>query len=189
MLAHLLGLAGTAVLGPAAAHEAPGPLLPPLPLPALPLLLDDGSSTDLRSLLLGRVTAVQFVLTQCSAICPLLGALFMQTQTKLMQRPPSAVQLLSISLDPIGDSPQAMARWLQKQGVQTQPAWRGAVPRADQSSALETLRSLGGGPTQRDQHSAQVFLVDRQARLVFRSDDLPDATWLLRGLTTLSRNA
>jgi hypothetical protein len=62
------------------------------------------------------------------------------------------------------------------------------VPRADQGAALETLRSLGAGQAQKDQHSAQVFLVDRQARLVFRSDDLPDAAWLVRALTTLSSN-
>ena len=168
-------LAGAGLLactGPAPhadAHAAFGPVTPPQAPPALSLTGTDGQAAALKNLLKGHVTAVQLMFTTCSATCPIQGAIFADAQARLAAAG-KGLRLLSISIDPLGDSPQALKQWLGRFGAQP-PRWAAAVPRVqDVDTLIDFLRGRTSGV---DRHTAQAFLFDAQARLAFRTADMP----------------
>lgn len=165
----------------AQAHNAAGPVTPPQPAPALPLTLHDGRASSLQALLAGQVTALQLVFTGCSATCPIQGALFGAVQAGLPRAP--GVQLLSVSIDALGDTPAALARW--RQGFGAGPNWRAAVPTVKGvDTLLDFLRGRQAGP---DGHTAQVHYFNRRGALVMRSADFPPPAQVLSLLAALQR--
>jgi protein SCO1/2 len=152
-------------------HRAPGRLPSPLPMPRLPVVLDNGQRSDLVTELNGKVTALQFVLVGCSSICPMLGAIFSRVEEQLPTQGDFA--LLSISLDPLGDTPASLTEWLTN--FRTGKSWRGAIPDGDPAAITAMLKGWGlSSETESDFHTESVLLVDRAARLVYRFPDLPD---------------
>ena len=154
----------------AAAHGSLGPVQPALATPALAVLGMDGQRTELAALLKGRVTAVQLMFTGCSATCPIQGAIFADVQQQLINEDPR-IRLLSVSIDPLGDDVKAMQAWLGKFGARAS-RWNAALPQLhDVDRLLDFLRGRAPGA---DRHTAQAFVFDRHARLVFRTEDMPD---------------
>jgi protein SCO1/2 len=162
-----------------------GPVTPAQGLPAPPVTLHDGRRLPLGQVLRGRLTALQLMFTGCSSLCPVQGATFAQLQALLL-RPSGpggrsgtgtgaaaamAPQLLSISIDPLGDDARALAAWRGRFGAG--PGWLAAVPGVgDVDGLFEALRGRASGP---DRHSTQVFLLDASGRLVFRCAELASA--------------
>jgi protein SCO1 len=177
-----LGLGAHAA--PLHAHAAAGPVEPPEAPPPVELTLDDGQVTTLQALLKDRVSAVQLMFTSCQATCPIQGALFAGAAKKLGDRNKSA-QLLSISIDPERDTPEALRTWLKRFGAS--PRWRAAQPKKAQLEAVVAfLKSKNPGP---DPHTAQVYYFDRKGRLVLRSVDFPPAPEIVRLLEELASKA
>jgi protein SCO1/2 len=154
-------------------HRAPGRVSPPVAMPHLPVTLDDGVQTDLARLMMGKATGLQFVLTGCSSVCPILGTIFSRVQDELPHDGKAPFQLVSFSLDPLGDSPQAFARWLASFGARA--SWRGAIPQAEPRKIAALLQGWGlSSGTDSAFHTETVLLIDQSAQLVFRFADLPD---------------
>ena len=175
--------AGTAALS-AMAHNSAGWVKPPLPVPDLRVTLPDRKQLALRDVLRGRVTALQLMYTGCTSTCPLQGALFAQVQARVdaMGAPLANTQLVSLSIDPLGDSLSAMAGWLRQFGANAR--WRAAVP---QVKDLDTLLNFVDGRSKGlDRHTAQVFMFNARAELVLRSADHPPAAEVVRWLSELS---
>lgn len=184
----LRGAAGLAAFGPgvAAAIGRHGRVEPPDPAPEVALLRDDGARTTLPRMLAGRTTAMHFMFTGCRATCPIQGAVFARVQAEIAPRRLPRVQLLSISVDALGDTPASLARWLK--GLSAGDAWRAAVPVPSQADRL--LQWAGGNqPFAADSHTAQVLLFDDRARLVMRTTDLPDPAEVVRLLVELDARA
>lgn len=183
---------GAASAPTAAAASAPtahfpfGAVRPERPIPAWKVQTHLGQATDLAALLRDRITAVQLMFTGCSAICPIQGALFAQLQHRLRQRG-LPVQLLSISIDPLGDGPVALAAWLRR--FDAGPGWLAVAPQVDKVQALAQLLGSGGeDPRQSaDVHSAQVFVVNRRGALFYRSPGMAPAEALADTLAQLVR--
>jgi protein SCO1 len=176
---HTLALLSALTAAPT--HEPFGPLRPPLPAPRLSLTADDGKRFELTERLRGRITALQLMFTGCSATCPIQGALFAAVAPLLAGQ--REMQLLSLSIDPLGDSPQAVHSWLTRFGTHTN--WQGAVPRVeDVDRLLDFVRGRAAGA---DRHTAQVYVFDRQARLAYRTADLPPARFVAETMGQLSR--
>ena len=174
----LKGVAALALLrtmGGASAHGLLGPVTPALALPALEVTLHDGRRLPLAAVLRGRLTALQLMFTGCSSVCPVQGAVFAELQALLRResagRAP-APQLLSISIDALGDDAPALARWRTQFGAGAD--WRVGVP--DLAGVDRLLDTLRGRATGVDRHSAQVFIVDGAGRLVYRCAELASAT-------------
>lgn len=169
----LLAAVGLALLS-TPAHRALadgiGPVRPRRAPPPARLLRHDGRSTTLAEQLGGRVTAVQLMFTGCSAICPLQGALFASLQARLSAQAITDVQLLSLSIDPLGDSPQALNAWRERYGAN--PRWNAAAPAP---ADLDKLLDLFGpaGASLADRHTTEVHLFDREGRLAWRTSGLP----------------
>ena len=158
------------------------------PIPTWPVVSHRGQAITLDALLQGKTTALQWMFTGCSATCPIQGALFAQAQTALAQES-GALQLLSLSIDPLGDSPAALAAWLQRFGAGSR--WLGVVPRVGDVDRIVALLGSGGDrkPTGNDPHTGQVFIINPQGALAFRTSALPPAADIVAALRTVSQRA
>jgi len=175
-----LGAASALVAAPwaarqARAHGSFGPVQPALVAPALSLNDMNGQRVALAALLTGRVTALQLMFTGCSATCPIQGAMFAEVQQRLAADDPR-LRLLSVSIDPLGDDPKALRAWLAKFGAQTS-RWSAALPQLKEVDTL--LDFVRGRAPGLDRHTAQAFVFDRQARLVYRTEDMPNPAELV----------
>jgi protein SCO1/2 len=153
----------------ASAHDSIGVVKPAQAVPALEMTSMDGRPVKLDTLLRGKVTALQLMFTGCSATCPISGALFSDLQSRLVQAP-SNFQLLSVSIDPLGDDPKALRTWLQRFGARPE-RWTAALSTTKDLDRL--LDFVGGRASGVDRHTAQVYLFDTQARLSYRTTDMP----------------
>jgi protein SCO1/2 len=162
------------------AHNGAGPVIPAETPPDLALTFDNGAASSLVAALQGHVTAVQLMFTSCQATCPIQGALFAQAAKQL--REGSSAQLVSISIDPARDTPEALREWMKRFG--SSPRWRAARPDKQKLDALVAfLKSKQPGP---DPHTAQVYYFNRKGELVLRSVDFPPASSIAKSLEDLS---
>jgi protein SCO1/2 len=170
------------------AHFPFGPVLPVRPVPAWPVVTHRGRATTLDTLLQGKTTALQWMFTGCSATCPIQGALFAQAQAALAQDG-GDLQLVSLSIDPLGDSPAALASWLQRFGAGSR--WLGVVPRVGDVDRIVALLGSGGDrkPTGNDPHTGQVFIIDPRGALAFRTSALPPAADIVAALRAVSQRS
>lgn len=163
---------------PAGSHAPFGRVDPPQAPPALNMTGDDGRRFKLPQRLRGATTGVQLMFTGCSAICPIQGALFADVAGRLQG---SGIRLLSLSVDPLGDDARALRGWLDRFGADER--WRAAVPAPDELDAmLDFLRGRASGV---DRHTGQVYLFDRQGRLVWRTPELPPPAYVAEMLRTV----
>jgi len=172
----------------AADHFPFGELSTPRPIPAWVMKTADGVAVPLPRLLKGHVTAVQLMFTSCNAICPLQGATFAKAQTQLGREIPDA-QFISISIDPANDTPAAMTEWLHTYGARS--GWIGVTPAPDDAIAVQRLLGDGGMPQPQgaDPHSGQVYIVNREGVLIYRTAAMPSARTIVDALRTVSRSA
>lgn len=157
-----------------------GLVLPPQPGPALRLRTQDGRERELRQLLQGRITALQLMFTGCSTSCPAQGALFAALATAGL---PARGQLLSVSIDALGDDPKSLSAWLARFGASASQ-WQAGVPAVRDVDPFADW--LKGAPGRSGTHTAQVFLFDAQGRLRFRTPDEPPAQAVLALLKQLA---
>jgi protein SCO1/2 len=152
---------------PSAVNEWSSALIPaalPGPAPALAdLVSTDGSAFDLASLA-GRPTLLFFGYTHCPDVCPLtIGEIL-----GVFELEPSA-QAAFVSIDPERDTPEFLAQWSAYLPPDLHPVTGslGAVRRAADEYGVRYARvetSSASGYT--FSHTADVFLIDEQGRLV-----------------------
>jgi protein SCO1 len=70
----------------------------------------------------GRVVAIDTVFTTCTTICPLMGANFSRLGRLLGGQGRGRVNLISISVDPVADTPEMLDRWSRQFGPAS-PDW------------------------------------------------------------------
>ncbi len=162
-------------------HFPFGPVVPPRPIPPWPVFSHQSKATDLASLLRGRTSALQLMFTGCSATCPIQGALFSQAQRELQGRPPEA-QLVSVSIDPLADTPAALAGWLRT--FSALPGWIAVAPRLEDVDRIFGVLGNGGEPrpTGSDRHTGQVYIIDRRGELAYRTPSMPPAEQIVAAL-------
>ncbi len=179
----LTGLAAGLALRsmPASAHGSIGPVKPPIRVPDIGVLSSDGFRGPLRELLLGRATALQLMFTKCKSICPIEAATFARTQEALAAHPSDGIQLLSLSIDPLTDTPDALRAWLD--GLDARPGWTAASPAA---ADLERARQFfDGASSLGEDHSTAMSLINRAGLLVWRTNELPAPDEVVKLLTQL----
>ncbi len=87
---------------------SPGPKLP-----AVSLRDQDGREVSLASLIKVRPVIINFFFTGCSATCPMQTAQLALLQDAMDQQAPTGPKplILSISLDPMGDTPASITQY------------------------------------------------------------------------------
>jgi protein SCO1 len=180
LLLHMVAVALGAVSPPlfaapplSAAHEGTGLVTPPVHLDDTWLVDQTGRKRLLNDLLRQGVTALQTVYTGCGTVCPLQGALFSAVQDRIPRiRARHRVQLLSVGIDPLSDSPSALRAWLMR--FQAGPAWNAATPSLTDVDRIRLALSGSKQPLGNiADHSTQIYCFDANAMLRWRSADLP----------------
>jgi cytochrome oxidase Cu insertion factor (SCO1/SenC/PrrC family) len=79
-------------------------------------LTDQTGAAFSSASLAGRVTVIDFIYTHCTDACPLLSATFQQAQRKLSDDKllGERVMLVSVSVDPLHDTPAVLAEYGQQ---------------------------------------------------------------------------
>jgi protein SCO1 len=109
---------------PATATQEAGPEMAPerLVIPDVALVNQHGERVRFyRDLVKGRVVAINFIFTTCSTVCPLLGVHFSALQELMGDRAGRDVTLISLSVDPLVDTPQRLKAW--SEGFDAGPGW------------------------------------------------------------------
>ena len=105
-----------------------------------------------------NIVVMDFVYTTCTTICPVLSALFNQVQKKLGDDVGTEVTLVSMSVDPIRDTPQRMKAYSAKHDAGDGWVWlTGPKPVVD-----EVLVGLGAYTTNFEDHPTMVLIGDGQ---------------------------
>jgi protein SCO1/2 len=106
-----------------------------------------------------HIVVMDFVYTTCTTICPVLSALFTQVQTKLGgEVVGSEVRLISMSVDPIRDTPQRLKAYSEKHRAGEGWLWlTGAKPDVD-----DVLTGLGAYTSNFEDHPTMVLIGDAQ---------------------------
>jgi protein SCO1 len=143
---------------------------PPRAVPDIPVICDDGRTVGLASLLKEHATALQLVFTECTTTCPIQGAIFERVQNLLPEQSKYAVQLISLSVDPVRDTPEALHKWLER--FHARPGWIAAAP---QVADLAAIRGFFGDDGPVANHGTRVQIINRRGELIWRTLDLPSA--------------
>lgn len=155
----------------------------------LKLLDQDGRRFD-PAVLLGRTVLVNFVFTGCSTICPIQTSALAQVQRGLAPAVRQRFRLVSISIDPLNDSPAVLKAYAQRMGVDLS-GWHFVTGRPqDIDRVSDALRLFRPGPDVRkpDDHSTGLWMIDRSGQLRLRYDgNPPDTQRLLREIPALDQ--
>ncbi len=115
----------------------------------------DRSVRFYSDLVKGRLVAVNFVFTDCGTVCPLMGLRYAQLQN-LLGALASDVSLLSISIDPLTDTPARLAQWSQKFGAK--PGW--TLVTGGKADIDTLVKSLGSSAVDPASHSPLLIVID-----------------------------
>jgi len=92
-------------------------------LPDSVLIDQDGESLKFGAdAVAGRLVAINFIYTTCTTVCPVQSAVFADVQRRLANRAGSEVFLLSVTVDPLRDTPAVLGQFASR--YQAGPRWR-----------------------------------------------------------------
>lgn len=162
------------------AYAAAAPSRIKLDVPDTPLVDEDGRAVRFKSDILGEKTvAIHFVFTTCRAICPVMGAAFAKLQDRLGERLGRDIELVSVSIDPLTDTPERMKQWGAQFGAR--PGWR--LLTGEKGNIDNLLKALDA-----TNHSAPVVLLGnlRTGEWVRSYDDITAPDKLYTELVSLA---
>ena len=130
-------------------------------------LIDHQRRPVTRGTFEGRVWIADFVFTRCAGQCPLMSAQMAALQRRFTGEP--SVQLLSVTVDPVHDTPETLAAYAGRYGADG-GRWRFATGEAKAIARLARDGfhlgiSDGDTPEEPITHSARFVLVDQRGRL------------------------
>lgn len=147
--------------------QAPAEFLATMHIPEFELLDQDARPVD-RSIFDGRSTILAFTFTNCPTVCPVMNGNLLQLQGTLGG---SAVQIVSISVDPQRDTPEVLRAHAKRLGMDPS-RWRLLTGKLDvvaniisslrmglSSSATDTVTLPDGSTMPNIIHPAKLVLV------------------------------
>lgn len=183
-------LATAVAIWPAAAHETHAPSAKPaaaqgarINLTETPLVDQDGRSVRLKSDVIGdRIAIVGFIYTSCTTVCPVVSAILAQTQTRLGARAGRDVKLVTITVDPVRDTPARLKAHGKQHGAG--PGWTlvtGAKPQVD-----EALKAFDAYTPNFNDHPPVVYVGDAKAGKWLRFYGFPGPDELMKAVSDLT---
>lgn len=146
------GVAAATTHGAASPGGLAAPTNSHMHIPDVELLDQDGRRVRFYSdLVKGKTIAVNFIFTTCTTVCPPLGATFARVQKELAGRD---VRLISISVDPVTDTPERLKAWGEK--FKAGPGW--TLLTGEKSQVDELLRALAASSARREDHTPSVLV-------------------------------
>ncbi len=160
------------------------------PAPDFQLVDHEGRPFSLADVA-GKALLLDFIYTTCPGPCPILTSSHVSTQKKLSPELRDRIHFVSIALDPVKDTPEAMAEYGRVRGADLDH-WTFVTGPEEQ--VAEVIFSYGVGSTRAEdgtiEHLVVTFLIDGRGRIVKRYMGLehePEA--LARDLEDLAADA
>jgi protein SCO1/2 len=148
------------------ASFAGGELSPPKQAPALSLRNYLGERVNIDSYR-GKAVLVTFLYTHCPDVCPLIAANLRVAQSEMGPKTTAKVQIVAVSVDPRGDTPQTVAAFLKLHGMTGRMKYLIGSP-----AELGKVWKAWGVGSERDaqqpdtvNHSALVYGIDASGRM------------------------
>jgi protein SCO1/2 len=103
-----------------------------------------------------RIVVMDFVYTSCTTVCPVISAVFGQVQDKLGEQLGDEVVLVSVSVDPVRDTPQRLKAYAATHNAK--PGWIWLT--GGKRTMDEVLDGLGAYTPNFENHPAMVLVGD-----------------------------
>lgn len=124
-------------------------------IPDVEVLDQDGKTIHFYSdLIKGKTVVINFVFTTCTTICPPLAATFQRVQKEMGDKVGRDVHFISISVDPLTDTPERLKAWGDK--FKAGPGWTFVTGNKQEIGQL--LNALGASVARREDHSPTVLV-------------------------------
>jgi protein SCO1 len=104
----------------------------------------------------GKVVIVDFIFTTCTTICPALSSVMASVQRGLGEQMGKDVLLLSISVDPVNDTPPVMRAYAQRIGAGKDWLWL----TGNTGDIARVLRAFGLSTGKPDDHPPLILVGD-----------------------------
>ena len=124
-------------------------------IPDVPVLDQDGNKLHFYTdLIKGKTVAINFIFTNCTTICPPLAATFARLQKEMGDKIGKDVHLISISVDPVTDTPERLKAWGAK--FKAGPGWTFVTGEKQEMDKL--LNALGAAVSRREDHTPATII-------------------------------
>ena len=124
-------------------------------IPEVEVLDQNGNALHFYSdLVKGKTVAINFIFTNCTTICPPLAATFARVQKEMGDKVGRDVHFISISVDPLTDTPERLKAWGAK--FKAGPGWTFVT--GDKQEIDKLLNALGASVSRREDHSPTVIV-------------------------------
>ena len=124
-------------------------------IPDVEVLDQDGKNIHFYSdLIKGKTVAINFIFTNCTTICPPLAATFSRVQRELGDKVGRDVHFISISVDPLTDTPERLKAW----GAKFKAGAGWTFVTGDKQEIDKLLNALGASVARREDHSPAVIV-------------------------------
>lgn len=148
-------------------------------------LRDQNGKPLSRSALQGKLTLVNFIFTRCSTVCPVQTRALVEVQQALPAATRRQVQFVSVSLDPLSDTPATLKAYARSLGADS-AGWSFVTGNPVGIDVLsDQLRLFKSDSTTRrpDDHATQLWLIDGAGQVLMRYGGTPpDVARLTREL-------
>lgn len=101
-----------------------------------------------------KTVAINFIFTNCTTICPPLAATFARLQKEMGDKIGKDVHLISISVDPVTDTPERLKAWGAK--FKAGPGWTFVTGEKQEMDKL--LTALGAAVSKREDHTPAMII-------------------------------
>lgn len=105
-------------------------------------------------LIKGKTVVLNFIYTDCTAICPMMGRSFSRIQAALGEKLGRDVYLISVSMNPEADTPERMKAWGEQFGAK--PGW--ILVTGEKASMDSLLRFMRGDPARKGDHTPALLI-------------------------------
>lgn len=139
----------------APATPAEKPARSKMVIPDVPVLDQHGNKLHFYTdLIKDKTVAINFIFTNCTTICPPLAATFARLQKEMGDRIGKDVHLISISVDPVTDTPERLKAWGAK--FKAGPGWTFVT--GDKQEMDKLLTALGAAVSKREDHTPAMII-------------------------------
>lgn len=151
-------LVASAEVGTIVSADVPGNVLGPrkkMMIPDVEVLDQEGNALHFYSdLIKGKTVAINFIFTNCTTICPPLAATFARVQREMGDKVGKDVHFISISVDPLTDTPERLKAWGAK--FKAGAGWTFVTGTRQEMDKL--LYALGASVSRREDHTPSVII-------------------------------
>lgn len=140
---------------PAVASETTARSNRKMVIPDVNVLDQDGNALHFYSdLIKDKTVAINFIFTNCTTICPPLAATFARVQKELGDKVGKDVHFISISVDPLTDTPERLKAWGAK--FKAGAGWTFVTGEKQEMDKL--LNALGAAVSKREDHTPAMII-------------------------------